>query len=1002
MKTTIALLFILVLSFGAYAAGEVDPTFNASVYRQYLPLNPTTLGALTTTLQPDGKLLVGGIFSAVENSGRSSLARLNADGTVDTSFNPPELYDLNNNALPGNVYSIALQSNGKIIVGGSFGVVGSTAKSLIRLNSDGLLDNSFNDLSAQFDPTELIYQVSVRPDDTIYISGYLELSSDSNLFLTSGMARFDSNGVLDLTYQFLRTGSNYNVVAAFAVTPNNTVYASLGIQSGLVGRYNSNGSRDTTFTQITADADVYKILIQPDGKVLLGGEFRTLNGFTQQGISRISSNGAIDTSFNSGSSSSGVAGGGVYDISFTADGKIVIVGGFLAYQNIIQVAVAKINFDGTRDTSFNSPFPGTTSINRALAVQNDGKIILFVNRSLERLNPNGTIDGSYPRIFFGLSGTVNDLVQQPDGKIIAGGDFSIADNLTRSNLVRFNTDGSLDASFSPNISNPIDVTYKIALQSDGKIVVLSRSGVLRLNTDGSRDMGFTTLNAPMYGDLRILADGKILVNGVTRLFPNGTVDNSYSTPNLAGGIINTTFIQPDGKILIGGTFTQVNATIRGRIARLNADGTLDTSFTPSQGANNTVNEIDLQSDGKVILVGAFTSLNGSNRSYIGRLNSDGSLDNSFSPAANNQLFAVKVQPDGKVLIGGTMTTVNSIPRNRYARLDALGNLDPSFITSSGANATVYKITLQADGKILLGGDFSRINNVSAVGLARLLNVTSTTRTRFDFDGDGRADISAFRPSSGVWYRLNSGSNNSFSAVQFGVAEDKIAPADYDGDGKTDLAVFRPSTGIWYLQRSTLGLNTLAFGQSGDVPAPGDFDGDGKADLAVFRPATGIWYLLNSSNGGVRSVQFGQSGDVPQVGDFDGDGKSDVSLYRPSNGVWYRLNSSNNQFVAAQFGQSGDVPDAADFDGDGKTDLAVFRPSTGTWYLQQSTAGFSALQFGISGDRPAAADFDGDGKSDVAVFRPSTGVWYINRSTAGLYAVQFGQAGDVPAESAFVP
>ena len=273
------------------------------------------------------------------------------------------------------------------------------------------------------------------------------------------------------------------------------------------------------------------------------------------------------------------------------------------------------------------------------------------------------------------------------------------------------------------------------------------------------------------------------------------------------------------------------------------------------------------------------------------------------------------------------------------------------------------------------------------------------KTHFDFDGDGRADVSIVRPSSGTWYRLNSGSSNSFFAAQFGVAEDKIAPADYDADGKTDLAVFRPSNGVWYLQRSTAGFTAFQFGQAGDIPAPGDFDGDGKADLAVFRPSTGVWYL-NRSTQGYAAVQFGQTGDIPQVGDFDGDGRADISVYRPSTGVWYRLNSSNNQSAAQQFGQPGDLADSADYDGDGTNDLAVFRPLTGVWYLQQSTDGFTAIQFGQSGDVPAAADFDGDGRADIALFRPSTGIWYLNRSSAGFSAVQFGQAGDTAVESAF--
>jgi len=178
------------------------------------------------------------------------------------------------------------------------------------------------------------------------------------------------------------------------------------------------------------------------------------------------------------------------------------------------------------------------------------------------------------------------------------------------------------------------------------------------------------------------------------------------------------------------------------------------------------------------------------------------------------------------------------------------------------------------------------------------------------------------------------------------------PYDFDGDGKSDISIFRPSEGAWYLDQSSQGFSTVQFGSSGDIVASGDFDGDGKADIAVFRPSQGTWYRLNSSNGQFVAVQFGQNGDIPTVGDFDGDGKADIAVFRPSQGTWYRLNSSNGQFVAVQFGQNGDIPTVGDFDGDGKADVAVFRPSQGTWYrLNSSNGSFFAKQFGISTDKP---------------------------------------------------
>ncbi len=269
---------------------------------------------------------------------------------------------------------------------------------------------------------------------------------------------------------------------------------------------------------------------------------------------------------------------------------------------------------------------------------------------------------------------------------------------------------------------------------------------------------------------------------------------------------------------------------------------------------------------------------------------------------------------------------------------------------------------------------------------------TTAKTPFDFDGDGKADVSVFRSDNGAWYLQQS--QNGFTGVSFGQNGDRIAPADYDGDGKTDVAVYRGGT--WYLQRSSLGFTGVAFGEASDIPMPADYDGDGKADIAVFRPSNGTWYVQRSQLG-FTGVSFGQAGDVPAAADYDGDGKSDVAVFR--GGTWY-IQRSQLGFTGVQFGESTDKPVAADYDGDGKTDIAVFRPSNGAWYLQRSQAGFTGVSFGIGTDLPVPADYDGDGKADVAVFR--NGTWYLQRSTQGFTGVSFGTATDKPVPNAFIP
>jgi hypothetical protein len=277
-----------------------------------------------------------------------------------------------------------------------------------------------------------------------------------------------------------------------------------------------------------------------------------------------------------------------------------------------------------------------------------------------------------------------------------------------------------------------------------------------------------------------------------------------------------------------------------------------------------------------------------------------------------------------------------------------------------------------------------------------------SNNRVDFDGDGKTDISIFRPSVGEWWYLKS-SDGGNGALQFGQSTDRLTPADYTGDGKADIAFFRPASGFWYILRSEdFSFLSFPFGANGDVPATGDFDGDGRADPTIYRPATNEWFILRST-GGTAITTFGTAGDVPTLGDYDGDGRTDIAIYRPSVGEWWVQRSSNGSVYAFQFGTSTDKPVQGDYTGDGKADSAFFRPSSGEWFILRSEdSSFYSVPFGANGDQPSPGDYDGDGRFDTAVFRPSTSTWYIQRSTTGTLILGFGISGDQSVPNVFVP
>jgi uncharacterized delta-60 repeat protein len=448
------------------------------------------------------------------------------------------------------------------------------------------------------------------------------------------------------------------------------------------------------------------------------------------------------------------------------------------------------------------------------------------------------------------------------------------------------------------------------------------------------------------------------------------------------------------------------------VVRYNPNGSLDTSFGGTgivitqigSGGFSGVASLKIQSDGKIIAAGS--SRNSSNNNFtLVRYNTNGSLDTSFggtgkvvTPVGSScgSANSVAIQSDSKIVAAGYscngdegLTDFAVVRYNGNGSLDSTFNGTGKVITPlTGGHDHINSVVIQGDGKIVVAGSTDYGSDFYNFTLVRYQGGSNANiRTRFDFDGDARADISVFRPSDRIWY-LNQ-STAGFSATQFGLSTDKITPADYDGDGKTDIAVYRDGTWYW-LKSSNQSVEIVQFGISSDIPVPADYTGDGRAELAIYR--NGTWWTLNLTNNQTQVVNFGLSTDKPVAADYDGDGLADQAVYR--GGEWH-LNRSSQGYTVVNFGLTADKPVASDYDGDSHTDLAVFRPSTGVWWiLRSSDNSVSMTSWGISTDKPVPADYDGDGKTDIALYRD--GVWYIVQSSNGNISYQqFGLSSDIP-------
>jgi uncharacterized delta-60 repeat protein len=633
--------------------------------------------------QADGKILLGGNFTSVGGTVRVRCARIHGDGTLDANFRQ----DANN-----FVYSVALQADGQILLGGNFTSVGGVARNRVaRLLNEPATES----LRVSFPPTALQWLRGGSAPEIEQVT--FDLSTDGGATWTA-------------------LGGGTRIAGGWGasglVMPASGMIRARG--RAAAGQYNGSASLIEYLSGYAPPAPV--IGVRVNGVHLADGFDTVSFGTVQLGQT---SPPATFTIINTGDADLTLG-----NITLTGDEA----GDFLLDTSVLATPVPP----GT-STTFTVTFRPTADGTRNATLQ-------IANSDADESPFDVALSGTQTRVDGGgfnplVGGSViRCAAVQADGKILIGGDFTTLGGMQQCYLARINADGSLEAGFNTefNTTWPYTRIECIVVQNDVKIVVGGsfasvggepRSCLARLNADGSLDPGFDPSPDNEVCSMAMQADGKLLLCGLfstvcgterhclARLKPDGSLDADFNPPSC--GYVCSVALQADGKVLLGG-------------ARLHSDGTLDSDFTPN--VMGSVETIAVLADGRILLGGNFNEVGGIARSNIALLDEDGTVIPDFNPAPNGGVQSVAVQADGTILVGGSFTSIGGVDRSGVALLNADGVLNLAFnpvIERVSYYTSVFGLTIQPDGKVLVTGNFSTVDGMACNCIARLLNEPAT-------------------------------------------------------------------------------------------------------------------------------------------------------------------------------------------------------------------------------------------------------------------------------------
>lgn len=826
MRKNLLSLFIGLLSIGTIQA-QLDPTFGIGG-KVVTNIGNATFNVYCQALQSDGKLLIAGDLLDGHRY-KGFICRLNADGSLDTTFSGGKV--LNNYA---EFYrAIKIQTDGKIVVGGSFD--GEIA--LARYNDDGTLDTTFDDDGLIYTPeaynSRELVDMAIQPDGKIVaLTEY-----PSSPYEDYRLMRFTTDGYPDPTFD--GDGSIVTNVDAADKPVSVTLQTDGKILVGgytlaaatdnfFITRHNANGTLDTSFNStgkklfaFANAGNIFGVAVQADGKIIYNAR---LYGPTRMITGRINANGTTDTTFGVGGNTtmafendaSSIDG----KVKILPDGKIFIINRYsYTADNSQDIFMARYNTNGSLDTTFDgdgsmvfsygagSDFGRDFSIigTKILISGNSESSFSGNNIALARFNDNGTLDTTFDGdgkafLNFALNGYDAGIAMamQTDGKIIVGGD-SLANNNYFGSVVRYNANGTLDTTFGNGgkVIVPEDGYISgVAVQTNGKILVAGSNGVymfvVRLNGDGSID--------PTFDDSQISDD----------------FDEFGST-------LNQLRILPTGKILIAGrNFSEINGTTSQNyfMARLNSNGSIDTTFgvdgytTAGSGdATEEITAVKILADGKILAGGSKWGT--PNHYTLLKYTANGLLDTSFAnngiydnelPEGDGSIIALDVQNDGKILAG--LADNLNYPESNYnfivMRFNANGTVDNTFGSNGRIDTDIEAASRVADLKVLSNQKFL----VSGTSFGSDSNFALAK-----YNSDGTADTT-FAP-GGIMVTDFSGTDDVLMASLF-TADNQVLTCGYTTDaalGSFDYALAKFGTD------GTLGLSSFYTDATGFYPNP---------------------------------------------------------------------------------------------------------------------------------------------------------------------------------------